>query len=376
MQNIKRTIKRTWLLLVRKLSVSYALRKRSLVTRKGSKECLILRLDGIGDTIIFSGCLKLIRDKYPDHKIVIILRSYVKELLEKCPYVDEIIPWDLNKFSYNPLYRGSFMRSILERNISSLLYPMWTRVEAGEDICRISNAENIYAFDSNFGATPDWGKWNLVKAPMGNYHELDRYVFFIKTLGIPISSKEIFPTMWISSEDKKKVENVLSQYGLKSFLVLFPGAGSPDRIWPVRNWIALIKEILKITRKDIVLLGGKGDRIVCDKLTNSLKNYRIKNLCGLFGLRELGEFIRVSSLYIGSETGALQMAIAVRTPAVAIMGGGHYGRFFPYGDLSKNRAVSKRMACYNCNWECIHDSPRCINEISVDSVLEALTNLV
>ncbi|MGA2507462.1 MAG: glycosyltransferase family 9 protein [Chitinispirillaceae bacterium] len=354
----------------------YVRKKQSLVTMEGRKECLVLRLDGIGDTIVFSGCLKLIREKYPIDKITIVVRSYVKELLEKCPYVDEIIPWDFKKFAYNPLYRGSFLRGILKRNISSLLYPMWSQTEAGEDICKVSNAENIYAFDSNPQGNPDWGKWNLVKVPVENRSELDRYVFFMKTLGISIGRAEIFPTMWISSKDKEKVEGILSQYGLSSFLVLFPCAGSRNRIWPVEKWLALINELIKLTGKDIVLLGGKGDKVICNWLTQSVGNSRIKNLCGFMGLRELGEFIKRSSLYIGSETGALQMAVAVKTPAVSIMGGGHYGRFFPYGDLSKNRIVTKEMDCYNCDWNCKYDSEKCVSEISVNNVLDALVGLL
>jgi len=58
------------------------------------------------------------------------------------------------------------------------------------------------------------------------------------------------------------------------------------------------------------------------------------------------------------------------------MGGGHFGRFHPYGDLSRNRVVCKRMDCYGCNWRCRYPAARCMEEIEVDDVWNELVALV
>jgi hypothetical protein len=50
------------------------------------------------------------------------------------------------------------------------------------------------------------------------------------------------------------------------------------------------------------------------------------------------------------------------------MGGGHFGRFYPYDDPKKHRMVFKEMDCFNCDWHCVHESVRCIQEITCDAV--------
>jgi len=54
------------------------------------------------------------------------------------------------------------------------------------------------------------------------------------------------------------------------------------------------------------------------------------------------------------------------------MGGGHFGRFFPYGNLKKNRVVYRKMDCFACNWQCKFSTVKCIEEISVDLVWQEI----
>ena len=45
---------------------------------------------------------------------------------------------------------------------------------------------------------------------------------------------------------------------------------------------------------------------------------------------------------LGVKQVPLHIAVAAGTPTVCLMGGGHFGRFFPYGDIDKNRIVYKK----------------------------------
>ncbi|MCK5215187.1 MAG: hypothetical protein KAR05_07540, partial [Candidatus Omnitrophica bacterium] len=58
------------------------------------------------------------------------------------------------------------------------------------------------------------------------------------------------------------------------------------------------------------------------------------------------------------------------------MGGGHFGRFYPYGDKKDNRIVFKRLDCYYCNWICKYPEVKCLNEIEVDEVWKELDLLI
>ncbi len=60
---------------------------------------------------------------------------------------------------------------------------------------------------------------------------------------------------------------------------------------------------------------------------------------------------------------------------VGILGGGHYGRFYPWGDPKFTRVVSKPMDCYGCNWHCKFETVRCIQEIPPADAARALNEL-
>ena len=91
---------------------------------------------------------------------------------------------------------------------------------------------------------------------------------------------------------------------------------------------------------------------------------------------ELIECIRRCNIVLSQETAALHIATALRKPVVGIIGGGHFGRFYPWGDPNVSRAVNKPMDCYGCNWRCKYESIRCIQEISVETAAAEMNYLL
>ncbi len=75
------------------------------------------------------------------------------------------------------------------------------------------------------------------------------------------------------------------------------------------------------------------------------------------------------------ETAALHFGIVAGIPTIELVGGGHYGRFIPWGDSNKNPVVTHSMDCFNGNWKCKFQSTFCIKEIKVMEVVSVLYEL-
>jgi ADP-heptose:LPS heptosyltransferase len=107
---------------------------------------------------------------------------------------------------------------------------------------------------------------------------------------------------------------------------------------------------------------------MCEEVAGALaKCDNVENIIDLSGkstIRQLIEGIRRSDLLISQETGALQIGVALRKPTVGILGGGHFGRFYPWANERINRIVNKQMDCYWCNWHCIFSTMKCIQDIN------------
>jgi ADP-heptose:LPS heptosyltransferase len=132
-----------------------------------------------------------------------------------------------------------------------------------------------------------------------------------------------------------------------------------------------------------VVCGTREERNLCSRVIGEAGKEAF-NLAGETSLTELVEIIRRAAFLVGNESAAIHIAAAVGTPSVCILGGGHYGRFMPYGVETGDRCspipVIHRMDCFNCDWQCTQPHQKgeavpCITGITVDQVLKAMEGI-
>ena len=93
---------------------------------------------------------------------------------------------------------------------------------------------------------------------------------------------------------------------------------------------------------------------------------------GQFSLLQVVELLKHSKFYVGSDTSIAHFSAAIGLKTVVILGGGHFGRFFPYPDHKNVHTIYKKKDCYNCNWKCTKKTNECIKEIEVKAVEKIL----
>jgi ADP-heptose:LPS heptosyltransferase len=186
-----------------------------------------------------------------------------------------------------------------------------------------------------------------------------------------IRSEDFQPELWLSDADRIAAREILHRNALSVndgvVIAMFPGASSAYKTWPAANYAELANRLHQHFNAKFIVCGAYGDAEIASDVIDKVRAPVI-NLAGRTSLAQLAALLESSDLYIGNDTGPLHMAVAVGIPTLGIMGGGHFGRFYPYGDLNKHRVAFKKMDCYGCNWNCIYDTTRCIQEISVDDV--------
>jgi ADP-heptose:LPS heptosyltransferase len=141
------------------------------------------------------------------------------------------------------------------------------------------------------------------------------------------------------------------------------------------------------TKWPAVLLGSGLESELGVSLRRLAPHTRIHDLIGKTSILEYAAIIQQGKLVISNETSATHIAAATGTPALTILGGGHYGRFVPYElsvgcdtATSKSICVANAMSCFNCDWQCPFSTgsgPRpCIEQICAASVKQALDELL
>jgi ADP-heptose:LPS heptosyltransferase len=366
----RRTIKRIWFFGGHNLIQLILAILRPFRSIPETDNVVILRMDGIGDSVIFSGALKYIREAYPESKITIIIRGYVRSLYKNCPYVDKIIEWDNNSFLWNPRYRLRFLWSISSAKAQVVLCPHWTKFEEVAEVLRTIESDEVVAFETFSDSKIKGRITTFVSIPKTVYREIDRYVFFLRKIIPTLTSTSILKTeIWMDTKDSAIVEEKYPHFQNTKYVTIIPGAGGAIKQWSVEKWILLLLKLQsQYTDYEFVLLGGKEDAPLCEQIVEKVNKNNVRNLCSCLQLNELAIIIKNSCLCIGVDTGAIHISAACEIPTICIMGGGHFGRFYPYGDLKHNIVVNKPMDCYGCDWKCIHSTVRCIQEIEIDRV--------
>lgn len=350
------------------------------LSRFRSDAVLIIRLDAIGDFIIWLDSAKVIRALYPDKRIILCANSVWASLAVHFPYWDEVIPVELQRLENDLVYRFKFFWRIRLQRFQVAIQPIFSRVylqgdsliRASGSIQRIGSMGDLSNISQQHKEISDkWYTW-LIQASPVTLMEIVRNAEFVRGLGAKdfLGSVAKIDTL-LDLPTKLKIA--------KPYCVIFPGASITMKMWSTAKFIEVIAHIYQTFGFRIVLCGGFGDMAVCAEIAAKSTGI-ITNLAGKTSLAELVEVIRHSRILIGNDTSVIHIAAAVGTPSVCILGGGHFGRFLPYAIEKPSFspmpiAVFKKMDCFGCNWQCKYPlkagCPPCITDIEVEQVLAA-----
>jgi ADP-heptose:LPS heptosyltransferase/glycosyltransferase involved in cell wall biosynthesis len=342
-----------------------------------STSVLLVRLDAIGDFILWIDSAKEYRRLFPDRKIVLCVSAAQCDIAKALPYWDEVWSVDASMLVNRLLYRVSLFRKVRSAGFQISIQPTYSRVFLlGDSIVRASGAsQRIGSVGDTINQRPflkrlsDRWYTKLVPADPGMLMELDRNAEFIRNLsGQNFSASAPVLPKFSPLPDRLKI--------VDPYFVVFPGASWSGRQWPANNFVKVVCELSVLYGLRAVLCGGPSEKYLCKSIVN-LSAVEVINFGGETSLPELIELLRDAEVLISNETSSIHLAAAVSTPAICILGGGHFGRFLPYpAHLPgiKPTVVNHEMVCYQCNWHCTRpyepgSAVPCIGGVTVASVL-------
>jgi len=174
---------------------------------------LVMRYRFIGDTVLTVPFLRNLRGAYPAAHIDLMLEPFSGQVIEGCPYVDRVIPFEfktIHTYS-NPSRRGRLAGYVhywkmiknahydavfvLKRSLSSALLALAAGVPR-----RIGFATE--------------GRGLILTDPVtyrSDRHEVENFLDCLRVLDIPVHSREL--ELWPSSEGDRKVGSLFNDAG-------------------------------------------------------------------------------------------------------------------------------------------------------------------
>ena len=317
----------------------------TIKNKNKSKKVLIIRVDEIGDYILWRKFIHPILNSYDltNHEIHFLGNESWQSLFElefKGTFTK--IYW-LKKINFkkNLSYRYSFLKKIAKENYAIIINPTYSRAKRIDDtIVKAANAttnigilrnnENYLPYEQNFDRQL-YHKLYKVQEKYG--FEFNRNKEFAEWV-----CKSSIPNLNLNFES-----NTLPQSHIalpeNGYFIVFPGSRSSARIWDTENFIVVSNYLYQKYKLTAIVCGGQGDILYAERFIQAYSNPVI-NITAKTSLPELLSIIKNAACLLSVDTGSIHLAASVNCLALGIFNGSQYGRFSPYPKEISSKIIS------------------------------------
>ena len=269
---------------------------------------------GIGDVIWHLPFIRAIAAKTPEGAVSFLTlpSTRARELLAAEPSVGEVVYFE---------HQGSeFKRAVNLAVLTALLRAKkFKRVWILDRTLRPALAARLAGVPERFGPGDGAQRHLLTNPPIAPQHfrelAMDWLRVFLEQMGVPVGATE---------PDLKLPERLLGQIAARyptprPWIVLALGASHPDKDWPDAHWTALIDTLRRRTSGTVFLIGGADNGIRADALIARSAGAPAVNACDL-SIVEAAALLRLADLFVGPDSGPMNLAAAGATPAFGLFG--------------------------------------------------------
>ncbi len=336
-----------------------------------ANKILVMRYRFIGDTVLTVPFLRNLRKACPGAQIDLMIEPFSGQVLEGCPYVDRIIPFEFKtihtysaaserskwagyRFYWNLIreqgYEAAF---VLKRSLSSAL------------LVRVAGVPRRIGF-----ATEGRSFFLTDRvAYRHDQHEVENFLDCLRILDLPIGSTAL--ELWPAPDYESTVNRLMETAGWKTGdlkIVIHPAASLPAKQWQLDRFAAVMQVLQQKYRARFVYTGAKGDAHLFNELEKS-GPFNSLNLCGVTTLHQNISVYRSADLFFGVDSGPMHMAAAAGIPVVALFGPTDERKWGPWGE--GHTIITKKLSCHPCKpHKCSNN--QCMNLITVQDCLDAL----
>jgi heptosyltransferase-2 len=307
------------------------------------KKILVIQTAFIGDVVLATALIENLHQQWPDVKMDILVRKGNESLFESHPFLNQVLVWDKKNNKYH--------------NWVGLLFKIR------------SNHYDVVINAQRFAATGAWTALSGAKIKIGfdknpfsflfthsvvhqfsekGQHEIDRNHQLLSSLFV---TKVAMPKLYPTASD----ELAVSSYQQTPYLCIAPASVWFTKQFSIEKWVDLINELP--FKGPIYLIGGPGDKLLCDQILQKINRKSVVNLAGRLSFLASAALQKKAVMNYVNDSAPMHFASAVNAPVVAV-----YCSTLPdfgFGPLSDNSFIvqtDESLICRPCG---IHGKKQC-----------------
>lgn len=334
------------------------------------RHILVIRLSSLGDILLTTPALRLLRDHCPHARIDVLVKAAYHDLLRAHPCVDRVL--------LMPEHQSLTMtlRTVRQTHYDVVLdlhRALRSRLLYWGAVARRRLAYNKHTWRR---ALLVHGRWNTLQTvpPISA-----RYAVPLRRLGIHAPLPEM--SMEVDAVSSAAIRDYLAQHfppGLEQpLLAVAPGSRWPTKRWLIDRFARVAQDLARQRDAAVVLLGDASDTSLAQTLRSQL-GVPVLDCTGQLAIMQTAALLQRCQLLVCNDSGLMHMATALAVPVVAIFGPTvqEFG-FYPMQEQA--RVVSHPLACRPCSTKGAVRCPRghheCMEGVTTKQVLTAAMQL-
>jgi lipopolysaccharide heptosyltransferase II len=339
------------------------------------KKILIIRFSSIGDIVLASPLIRVLRKRFPYSQIDFIVRKDYAELIRFNPNLNYIYEFNAHG-GFRELRQ---LTNTVRQSNYDLVIDIHNSLRS-RYIRSFSGVKKVVVINKRI-----FERTMLVRLKKNYYTDIvsvmDRYIEPIGIYGIENDAQGL--NIFVPDEVVSRVTGKMASLRLNTFreVVGFcPSAKHLTKCWPQERFIETGIRLTRDLKAKIIIFGGKSDTTLCAAIAQAI-NDKIEGgyateYSNQFTLLETAAAMQFCNTIVTNDSGLMHIAAAMKKKIVAIFGSTvrEFG-FSPVGTI--NIVVERKgLYCRPCSHigrsNCPEGHFRCMNEIQIDDVIEAI----
>jgi heptosyltransferase-1 len=339
------------------------------------RRILIIRLSAIGDVILSSGLIPVLKSAWPEAEICWLTEETNAGLLKHNPGLTRL--YTLPRGRWAKAWKAGQYRVVIAELRQLIRELRQARFDLVLDtqglmksglLARATGAPRRVGLGSKEGSR--WLMTELVSRAVSSHLPGKEYRALCRALGLGDACYRL--NVAVSDADRAQAEKVLTEAGVQGdFAVFCPFTTRPQKHWFDERWVELAKTFCKEFGIPVAFLGGPADAAHAERLANASGAV---SLAGKTSLTEVAAVIARARLLVGVDTGLTHLGLAMSVPTLGL-----FGSTRPYLDpaLPRSRVLYEARDCSPCRRRpTCGGTFDCMRAHEVDAVLRVMRELL
>ncbi len=316
-----------WRLLQRSLAAPHPVEKR----------LLIVRLDDIGDYLLFRNQLGMYKNsaRWQGHAITLLGNLAWKELFTALDAqgVDDALWLDKKRYLESADYRLQIWRRLREKGFEIVIAPARTRPLLLDDLCMLAAAPRLGIGSANTYAHASWNAASdalYQKVFSGSAAGAHEFVF----------NGEF--AAWICGQRypgaRPGIEHPFKAPHAGPYILCFVGANTRSKRWPAQRWIEFIHRYRQTNAAAVILAGGSAAEIGMAETIRQQTD--AQSIAGKASLLELLHWVAGADAVCTNDTMAAHLGASCGRPTIIVANGVNHDRFTEYAKAGIDRVAT------------------------------------